>query len=171
MEGHGGRGRTPRLNLPPAAEAVAFAAVALVTYWITGPPATGDMWPPLAEAFLDGKLYLAVDRPWLELVPRTDGGQYVPLPPVPALTLIPLAIVTGPDTILGELARKHIRQRRTAPSTWPRLLAAVRVGRRAHHRAAGSRRASRSARTGGWQAWPARITSPRSAPSCSACSA
>ncbi len=103
MEGHGGRGRTPRLNLPPAAEAVAFAAVALVTYWITGPPATGDMWPPLAEAFLDGKLYLAVDRPWLELVPRSDGGQYVPLPPVPALTLIPLAIVTGPDTILGEL--------------------------------------------------------------------
>ncbi len=89
--------------LSPALEAVLLGAVAFVAYWITGPPASGDMWPPLAEAFLSGQLHLDADRPWLELVPRATGGQYVPLPPVPALTLIPLALVTGPGTPWGEL--------------------------------------------------------------------
>ena len=86
-----------------AREAAALALLALVVYWITGPPAAGDMWPPLAEAFLSGQLHLAEDRPWLELVPRAAGGQFVPLPPVPALTLIPAALVTGPGTPWGEL--------------------------------------------------------------------
>ncbi len=87
----------------PVVEAAALSIIALVVYWITGPSASGDMWPPLAEAFLSGQLHLAEDRPWLELVPRPDGGQYVPLPPVPALTLIPVALVTGPGTPFGEL--------------------------------------------------------------------
>lgn len=89
--------------MSPALEASLFIVLALVVYWITGPSASGDMWPPLAEAFLSGQLHLAEDRPWLELVPRADGGQYVPLPPVPALTLIPVALVTGPGTPWGEL--------------------------------------------------------------------
>jgi hypothetical protein len=96
--------RTRGMTLTPASEAVLLGLGAFVLYWITGPPAEGDMWPPLAEAFLSGRLYLPVDRPWLELVPRPGGGQYVPLPPVPALTLIPLALVTGPETAIGELA-------------------------------------------------------------------
>lgn len=75
---------------------------ALVLYWVTGPAASGDMWPPLAEAFLSGRLHLVEDRPWLELVPGPGGGQYVPLPPVPALTLVPLAMLTGPGTPWGE---------------------------------------------------------------------
>ena len=74
----------------PAAEAVLLSLVALVLYWLTGPPVTGDVWPPLADAFANGRLHLVEDRPWLELVPRPEGGQYVPLPPVPALTLLPL---------------------------------------------------------------------------------
>ncbi|HET9416067.1 MAG TPA: hypothetical protein VFP30_00865 [Candidatus Limnocylindria bacterium] len=86
-----------------ARETAALALLALVVYWITGPPAAGDMWPPLAEAFLSGQLHLSEDRPWLELVPRPAGGQFVPLPPVPALTLIPAALVTGPGTPWGEL--------------------------------------------------------------------
>ncbi|HEX5040285.1 MAG TPA: hypothetical protein VFW95_09140 [Candidatus Limnocylindria bacterium] len=96
--------RTRGLALTPASEAILLGLGALILYWVTGPPAEGDMWPPLAESFLSGRLYLPVDRPWLELVPRPGGGQYVPLPPVPALTLIPLALVTGPDTPIGELA-------------------------------------------------------------------
>jgi hypothetical protein len=71
-------------------EAVLFSVVALAVYWVTGPPVIGDMWPPLAEAFANGRLHLVEDRAWLELVPRPEGGQYVPLPPVPALTLLPL---------------------------------------------------------------------------------
>ncbi len=84
-------------------EATLFTLVALAVYWITGPPADGDMWPPLAEAFVSGQLHLDQDRPWLELVPRPEGGQYVPLPPVPALTLVPAALVTGPGAPWGEL--------------------------------------------------------------------
>ena len=61
-------------------EALAFGIVATVLYWVTGPPVPGDMWPPLAEAFLAGRLHLDHDRDWLELVPRLAGGQYVPLP-------------------------------------------------------------------------------------------
>ena len=94
----------PRLaGLSPLAEAALLSVLALAVYWVTGPPASGDMWPPLAEAFLSGQLHLPEDRPWLELVPRPGGGQYVPLPPVPALTLIPIALVTGPGTPWGEL--------------------------------------------------------------------
>ncbi|HEX6138948.1 MAG TPA: hypothetical protein VF013_00615, partial [Candidatus Limnocylindria bacterium] len=32
---------------------------------------------------------IPVDRPWLELVPAPDGGQYSPFPPVPAVVLVP----------------------------------------------------------------------------------
>jgi hypothetical protein len=90
-------------RLAVIAEALVASLLAFVLYWVTGPPVDGDMWPPLAEAFLSGQLHLAADRPWLELVPRPDGGQYVPLPPVPALTLVPLALVTGPGTPWGEV--------------------------------------------------------------------
>jgi hypothetical protein len=87
----------------PLAEAAGLSLLALVVYWVTGPDVRGDMWPPLAEAFLNGQLHLADDRPWLELVPRAAGGQYVPLPPVPAVTLLPLALVTGPGMPWGEM--------------------------------------------------------------------
>lgn len=81
------------IQLSPFAEAVAWSLVALIAYWFTGPPVEGDVWPPLADAFLHGKLYLAQDRPWLELVPRVGGGQYVPFPPAPALVVLPFALV------------------------------------------------------------------------------
>jgi hypothetical protein len=87
----------------PLAEALGLSLLALAVYWVTGPDVRGDMWPPLAEAFLNGQLHLADDRPWLELVPRAAGGQYVPLPPVPAFTLLPLALVTGPGMPWGEM--------------------------------------------------------------------
>ncbi|HEX7172449.1 MAG TPA: hypothetical protein VF365_07580 [Candidatus Limnocylindria bacterium] len=91
------------IALSPLAEAVLLSVVAVSVYWVTGPPASGDMWPPLAEAFLSGQLHLTEDRPWLELVPRPGGGQFVPLPPVPALSLIPVALVTGPGAPWSEL--------------------------------------------------------------------
>ena len=110
-------------------EAVLLGAMALVVYWITGPSVHGDMWPPLAEAFLSGQLHLAEDRPWLELVPRAAGGQYVPLPPVPALTLIPAALFTGPDTPWGEAGRQHLREHRRRHQRGSGVLAAPRLGR------------------------------------------
>jgi hypothetical protein len=78
---------------PPLTMALCLSAIGLVVYWLTGPPADGGMFEPLADAFLHGRLYLVDDRPWLELVPRVGGGQYVPLPPAPALLLMPLEAV------------------------------------------------------------------------------
>jgi hypothetical protein len=92
-----------QLAVAPAAEALALGLIALVVYWITGPEGQGDMWPPLADAFLNGRLHLIEDRPWLELVPRPEGGQYVPLPPAPALTLLPAVLVMGPQPWFSEL--------------------------------------------------------------------
>jgi hypothetical protein len=97
------RRRTRDALRSPLVEAVVFGLVAFLAYWLTGPAAGGDVWPPLAEAFLQGQLHLADDRPWLELVPRPGGGQHVPLPPVPAMTLVPVALFTGPGTPFGEL--------------------------------------------------------------------
>ena len=63
----------------------------LVAYWFTGPTEPGsDSYVPLAQAFLDGRLAIPVDRPWLELVPVPDGGHYSPFPPVPAVVLMPV---------------------------------------------------------------------------------
>lgn len=87
----------------PLVDALFLALAAAVVYWVTGPPVTGDMWPPLAEAFAAGQIYIVEDRPWLEFVPRPGGGFYIPLPPVPGLILVPFVLVTGPDTPFGEL--------------------------------------------------------------------
>jgi hypothetical protein len=75
---------------------VVLTLLALVAYWITGPTDAGsDSFVPLAQAFLDGRLSIPVDRPWLELVPAPDGGQYSPFPPVPAVVLMPLVAAAG----------------------------------------------------------------------------
>src|SRR3712207_435266 len=61
-----------------------------VLYWVTGPMPVGiDAFVPLADAFLDGRLYYLDDRPWLERVARPEGGWYVPYPPGPALLVLP----------------------------------------------------------------------------------
>lgn len=73
-----------------------LTVLALVAYLVTGPTNAGsDSFVPLAQAFLDGRLSIPVDRPWLELVPAPDGGQYSPFPPVPAVVLMPLVALAG----------------------------------------------------------------------------
>jgi hypothetical protein len=78
----------------PTPELLAGAVITLlafVVYWLTGPTEPGgDSFVPLADAFLQGRLSIPQDRPWLELVPAPDGGQYSPFPPVPAVLLVPL---------------------------------------------------------------------------------
>lgn len=74
--------------------AVAFSAL----YLVLGPDGTTGVYGPLADALLNGRLAI-VDRPWLELVPASPGSieQYVPLPPGPALTLMPAVALLGPE--------------------------------------------------------------------------
>lgn len=89
------RARSVISALTPAREALILAFVALIVYWVTGPVQDGDLWPALSQAFLDGRLHLVEDRPWLELIPREEGGQYSPMPPMPAVLLMPLVALTG----------------------------------------------------------------------------
>ena len=52
---------------------------------------------PLAEAFLDGRVFL-LDKPsWLNELLPVDGKFYVIYPPMPAIMLIPQALILGPD--------------------------------------------------------------------------
>jgi hypothetical protein len=86
---------------------IGLALLALLVYWLTGPPAAGgDQFVPLADAFLHGRLSIPVDRPWMELVPVPGGGgaQYSPFPPVPALTLMPVIAVLSLFPGVGELS-------------------------------------------------------------------
>ncbi|MGH2445083.1 MAG: hypothetical protein ACRDGD_03490 [Candidatus Limnocylindria bacterium] len=87
--------RAAVLAVTPAVEAILFAVGAATLYWITGPEQRGDVWPPLAQAFLDGQIHLDQDRPWLELIPRPGGGQYSPMPPMPAVLIAPLVAIAG----------------------------------------------------------------------------
>jgi hypothetical protein len=60
-------------------------------------PQAFDYFVRLADAFLNGRLYLVEAPSWLnELVPG-GGGWYVVYPPVPALLLIPFVAVFGTD--------------------------------------------------------------------------
>ena len=73
---------------------VAAAAVFLLT--TSSDPTPFDYFVRLADAFLDGRLYLLEAPSWLnELVPG-GGGWYVVYPPVPALVLIPFVALFGP---------------------------------------------------------------------------
>jgi hypothetical protein len=84
------------LSTPEALAGGVLTLLALVAYWLTGPTDAGsDSFVPLARAFLDGRLSIPVDRPWLELVPAPGGGQYSPFPPVPALVLMPVVAVAN----------------------------------------------------------------------------
>jgi hypothetical protein len=77
-----------------------ISVLALAAYWLTGPTTARevpDSFVPLADAFLNGRLSIAVDRPALELVPVNDGtgAQYSPFPPVPAVVLMPFVAFTN----------------------------------------------------------------------------
>ena len=56
-----------------------------------------DYFAPLAEALLDGRLYLLTKPNWLNELLPVDGKYYVIYPPIPAIMLIPQALLLGPD--------------------------------------------------------------------------
>ncbi|HET6379891.1 MAG TPA: hypothetical protein VFH63_02490 [candidate division Zixibacteria bacterium] len=93
-------GLTARLSAllanPEVVAGAVLTALAFAVYWFTGPQgAGGDSYVPLADAFIHGRLSIPVDRPWLELIPAPDGGQYSPFPPVPAVLLTPVVALMG----------------------------------------------------------------------------
>jgi hypothetical protein len=81
---------------PEMLAGVVITMLAFAAYWITGPVNPPDSFVPLADAFAHGRLSIAIDRPWLELIPVNDGAgaQYSPFPPIPAVILVPFVWLT-----------------------------------------------------------------------------
>jgi hypothetical protein len=81
---------------PEVLAGAVITLLAFAAYWFTGPQNTPDSFVPLADAFAHGRLSIAIDRPWLELVPVNDGtgAQYSPFPPVPAVILLPFVMLS-----------------------------------------------------------------------------
>lgn len=72
---------------------VVIAAVATVFYFVVGQGQTDlDSHWPIAQAFAHGRLHLTDPIPWLELVPRPEGGWYSPFPPLLSVLLVPFAL-------------------------------------------------------------------------------
>lgn len=74
-------------------------AIAFAVYSLTGEgkPTPYNYYVRLADAFLQGRLYLLENPPWLnELVPNPSGpGFYVVYPPLPAFLMVPLVLAFG----------------------------------------------------------------------------
>lgn len=75
-----------------------LAIAGAVLYLLTVSERVGlDSFLPLAEGFLRGQLHISEPMPWLELVPRPEGGFYSPFPPMPAVVLVPFVALFGPS--------------------------------------------------------------------------
>jgi hypothetical protein len=68
----------------------------LVYAWLGPVQQDVDSHYPIAQAFLAGRLHLVEDYPWLELVPRPEGGWYSPFPPLLSILLVPFAALRVP---------------------------------------------------------------------------
>jgi hypothetical protein len=82
---------------PSVVQTILISTVAAVVFLLTTSkdPVAFDYFVRLADAFLDGRLYVLEAPSWLnELVPG-GGGWYVVYPPVPALMLVPFVAVFG----------------------------------------------------------------------------
>ncbi len=77
-------------------------SVAFIAYWATGEghPTYYNYYVRLADAFLNGRLYLIENPSWLnELVPNPSGpGYYVVYPPLPAFLITPVVVIFGLNT-------------------------------------------------------------------------
>ncbi len=77
--------------------AVLIGVAVTAIYLLSAPPSQPiDYYVRLADAFLQGRIYLVEAPSWLnELIP-TDAGWLVPYPPMPAVVLLPFVAVFGP---------------------------------------------------------------------------
>jgi len=70
--------------------------VSFIVYVLTtdSSPTTYNSFVRLADAFLNGRLYLLHDVPWIELAPY-EGRYYMVPPPMPAVLIMPVVWVFG----------------------------------------------------------------------------
>lgn len=87
---------------PDVAIALVLGVAAAVVYAVVGNGQQNtSSFPALADAFLHGRAWLVEPRPWDELALRAGGGFWVPFPPFPAVALVPVVALVGPDFDLG----------------------------------------------------------------------
>ena len=84
--------------VPRHLDVLVVAAIATLVYLQTAPDRQDlDYFVRLADAFLQGRIYLTESPSWLnELVPK-DGVFYVVYPPMPAILLMPFVAIFGTD--------------------------------------------------------------------------
>jgi hypothetical protein len=71
---------------------VILGLIAGACYYAVGFDKSGtDSHYLFAQAFLEGRLWVGGEYPWLELVPRPEGGWYTPFPPLLSVALVPFA--------------------------------------------------------------------------------
>lgn len=76
---------------------VLLAILSGLIYWATRPERVDlDGFVPLADALLNGRLYIGPEFGFLEHAPGPDGGGYMPYPPAPVLFVLPFVAVFGP---------------------------------------------------------------------------
>jgi hypothetical protein len=80
--------------------ALFFFLLTFAVYYLTGEGGATpyDNFVRLADAFLNGRLYLTADVPRLELVPL-EGKHYVVPPPFPAILILPVVAIWELDTL------------------------------------------------------------------------
>jgi hypothetical protein len=76
-----------------------FFSITYLIYFLTkeADPTSFNNFVRLADAFLNGRLYLTADSPWLELV-HLEGKHYVVPPPLPAILILPVIAIRGLST-------------------------------------------------------------------------
>lgn len=77
--------------------ALFFFLLTFVIYYLSGESTYSPYhyFAPLTEAFLEGRLYLLHKPSWLNELLPVDGKYYVIYPPMPAIMLIPQALLLG----------------------------------------------------------------------------
>ncbi len=76
-----------------------FFSITYLIYFLTkeSDPTPYNNFIRLADAFLNGRLHLVTDAPWLELV-HINGKHYVVPPPLPAILSLPMVAIWGLST-------------------------------------------------------------------------
>lgn len=90
-------GRRARMPVPDLLIGLLLAGVAGIALMLinAGDVAHQHYFLPLAEAFLDGRLWVSDTPPWLNELVFRDGRAYVVYPPAPVLPLLPVLLLSS----------------------------------------------------------------------------
>lgn len=89
--------------------ALLFFIAFFILFFISSPAGSTpyNYFTRLAEAFINGRLFVLDNPSWLnELIPRVGGGYYIAYPPLPAIISMPIVLFFGES--IGQQNITHI---------------------------------------------------------------